>query len=193
MVSKRYLMSGQRGFSLLELLVVVLVIVLLTSVVNLNVGSGGADIARGDEVRQLAALLGYAQTEAEFSGSDYGLYLERLSTEDGREYVGHWLRRYDQGWSAPEGTGDVLEPFRFASGVDLSLSLTGAPDIEITDRGPDLRPSPQIVLFAGGETTEGAIDWIDSVTGAVLYRLRWDLFGRTTLMPAGREPVDELR
>ena len=38
------LTGGQRGFSLIELLVAVFVIVLLTGVVSLNVGRGGAEL-----------------------------------------------------------------------------------------------------------------------------------------------------
>ena len=54
-----------KGFSLIEMLAVVFVVVLLTSLVSLNVGSGSADISRDNEVREVAALIGYAITEAE--------------------------------------------------------------------------------------------------------------------------------
>jgi len=72
-------LSLQRAFSLIELLVVVLVIVMLTTVVSLNVGTGGRGIKRANEVRQLAATMGYAQSEAELSGADYGLLVEARS------------------------------------------------------------------------------------------------------------------
>lgn len=52
----------QRGFSLIEMLAVVFVVVLLTSLVSLNVGSGGADINRENKVREVAAMLSYALT-----------------------------------------------------------------------------------------------------------------------------------
>ena len=178
------------GFSLIELLVAVLVIVLLTSVVSLNVGSGGGDIEREHEVRRLAATLGYAQSEAELSGADYGLYLERPDRmQDG--FSGTWLRRYDQGWAEPQRASEVLQPFQFEPGAELMLSLIGMPDVEITRRDPELRPEPQLVLFASGEVTEGELEWVDVDSGELLYRVRWDLLGRTTLMPRGEEPDDE--
>ena len=64
--------GGRRssGFSLIEMLVVVFVVVMLTSLVSLNVGSGGADISRDNQVRQVSSLLSYALTEAEMSGAD---------------------------------------------------------------------------------------------------------------------------
>ena len=46
------------------------------------------------------------------------------------------------------------------------------------------------LLFAGGEMTPGELDWIDQRSGQLLYRLRWDLLGRMTLMPKGQEPDD---
>ncbi len=184
-------MQRARGFSLIELLVAVLVIVMLTTVVSLKVGSGGSDIEQADDVRQLAALMGYAQTEAELSGADHGLYLERSVELGDVSYTGYWLRRYDQGWAEPRGSADVLEPFQFQPGMDVMLALVGNPDVEITARDPELKPAPQSVLFASGETTEGELDWIDHQSGDLLYRLRWDLLGRTTLMPRGEEPRDD--
>ena len=68
----------RRGFSLIEMLAVVFVVVLLTSLVSLNVGSGSADINRENQVRDVAAMLGYALTEAELSGTDHGLLIHQL-------------------------------------------------------------------------------------------------------------------
>ena len=72
----RSLLAGQ-GFSLIELLIALLVIVLLTSVVSLNVGRGGGAIALEEDAKHLLALMNYVQTEAEMSGADHGLYLEQ--------------------------------------------------------------------------------------------------------------------
>ena len=50
------LTGEQPGFSLIELLVAVFVIVLLTGVVSLNVGRGGAELELESEVRHLSGL-----------------------------------------------------------------------------------------------------------------------------------------
>ena len=89
----------QKGFSLIEMLAVVFVVVLLTSLVSLNVGSGSADINRENQVRDVAAMLGYALTEAELSGADHGLLIHQLDSFVDGSYGGLWLRRYDQGLS----------------------------------------------------------------------------------------------
>ena len=93
--------SHQKGFSLIEMLAVVFVVVLLTSLVSLNVGSGSSEINRENQVREVAALLGYALTESELSGTDHGLLIHQLDGFDEGSYQGLWLRRYDQGWAEP--------------------------------------------------------------------------------------------
>ncbi|EED35353.1 hypothetical protein NOR51B_1298 [Luminiphilus syltensis NOR5-1B] len=53
------------------------------------------------------------------------------------------------------------------------------------------QPIPQIVFFAGGEVTPGQLDWVDRATGNLLYRLQWDLFGRSELLPGGERIEEE--
>ena len=184
----------QKGFSLIEMLAVVFVVVLLTSLVSLNVGSGSADINRENQVRDVAAMLGYALTEAELSGTDHGLLIHQLDGfDDGFDdgsYGGLWLRRYDQGWAEPLSLNTAFEDLVFESGIELELRLEEQSPIDFDVLEEDANPPPQIILFAGGEVTPGELDWIDERSGDLLYTLRWDLFGRMTFMPKGIEPDD---
>ena len=113
----------QKGFSLIEMLAVVFVVVLLTSLVSLNVGSGSADINRENQVRDVAAMLGYTLTEAELSGTDHGLLIHRLDSFDDGSYGGLWLRRYDQGWAEPLSLNTAFVDLVFEPGVELELRL----------------------------------------------------------------------
>ena len=180
-----------RGFSLIELLVAVFVIVLLTGVVSLNVGRGGAELELEGEVRHLSGLLAFASAEAGLSASDHGLFIARVSDMGSPGYEGIWLRRFDQGWAAPRGSAEVFKPLKLAAGFELRLDLSGQPEIELLPYEPDLNPSPQIVAWAGGEMTPGSLGWFDSRTGELLYRLEWDLLGRMTLMPRGRIDAED--
>ena len=179
----------QTGFSLIEMLAVVFVVVLLTSLVSLNVGSGSSEINRENKVREIAALLGYALTEAELSGTDHGLLIHRLDGSDG-SYGGLWLGRYDQGWAEPLSLNNAFEDLLFESGIELELRLEEQPPIDFEVLEQDTNPPPQIILFAGGEVTPGELDWTDERSGDLLYTLRWDLFGRMTFLPKGIEPDD---
>ena len=98
------LTGSQRGFSLIELLVAVFVIVLLTGVVSLNVGRGGAELELESEVRHLAGLLAFSSAEAGLSAADHGLFIAQESDVEAPGYEGIWLRRFDQGWAAPRGS-----------------------------------------------------------------------------------------
>ena len=101
---------SQRGFSLIELLVAVFVIVLLTGVVSLNVGRGGAALELESEVRHLSGLLAFASAEAGLSAADHGLFIARDSDIGSLGYEGIWLRRFDQGWTAPRASSPAHRP-----------------------------------------------------------------------------------
>ncbi|MEE4203564.1 MAG: GspH/FimT family pseudopilin [Halieaceae bacterium] len=178
------------GFSLVELLVAVLVIVLLTTVVSLNVGVGGADIELENAVQDFADSVSFAQSEAELSGADHGLLIEFEGAGADAHYVGRWRRRYDQGWAPPRGAGEALADIRFSERTEILLLLEGQPEIEITSPDDVENPPPQLQIFASGEVTPGAIEWMDRTTGELLWRLEWDLFGRMTVMPRGELPDD---
>ena len=182
---------SQRGFSLIELLVAVFVIVLLTGVVSLNVGRGGAELELEGEVRHLSGLLAFSSAEAGLSGADHGLFIGKHSEVDSSGYEGIWLRRFDQGWAAPRASAEVFEPLKLSTGYELRLDLAGQPEVELLPYDPDLNPAPQIVAWAGGEMTPGSLKWLDSRTGELLYRLEWDLLGRMTLMPRGRVDAED--
>ena len=182
---------SQRGFSLIELLVAVFVIVLLTGVVSLNVGRGGAELELESEVRHLSGLLAFASAEAGLSAADHGLFVAQHSDADAVGYEGIWLRRFDQGWAAPRASAEVFEPLTLSTGYELRLDLAGQPEVELLPYNPDLNPAPQIVAWAGGEMTPGSLEWLDSRTGELLYRLEWDLLGRMTLLPRGRVDAED--
>ena len=159
---------------------------LLTSVVSLNVGRGGAELELESEVRHLAGLLGFASAEAGLSAADQGLLIAQDSDANAAGYEGVWLRRFDQGWAAPRASAEVFGPLALSTDYELRLDLTGQPEVELLPYEPDLNPSPQIVVWAGGEMTPGSLEWLDSRTGELLNRLEWGLLGRMTLMPRGR-------
>ena len=185
--------SVQQGFSLIELLVALLVVVLLTSLVSLGVGGGGYGQKVNDEARFFVNSMALVQTEAELSGADHGMLLSLDLSED--HYSGEWLRRYDQGWSEPRGFDTEVQRFTFLPEVRVDLTLEGQAPIDFEADAKEMRPEelrrPQLVLFAGGEVTPGALDWVDRQTNELLYRVEWDLFGRFTMMPKGIPENDD--
>lgn len=181
----------QRGFSLLELLVTLLVIVLATSLVTLNIGSGDRDVRLESELRRLAESASFALDEAQFSGIDYGLRL-RLDLDRGEgRYSWHWRQRSLEGWRETEGQREVFDAGELPEGTELQLEI----DEVIQPRDSLLpgseNPAPQIVFYASGETQPGAIDILDEEGGDLLWRIEWGLLGDFKLLPRGQPEAEE--
>jgi prepilin-type N-terminal cleavage/methylation domain-containing protein len=176
-----------RGFSLLELLVTLFVIVLVTSLVSLTVSSGGQDIQLEARVRNLADVASYALDEAQLTGTDYGLLLRREIVEGDTVYRYDWRARMLPGWQAPEGGKDVFAGQTLPAGLELSLALEDSPVTDIEFVGAD-DETPQLVFYSIGETTAGSIEVRRQVGGELLWRVEWDLLGRFTVLPRGEEP-----
>ena len=187
----------QRGFSLLELLVALFVIVLVTSLVSLNLGSGGRDIELEARVRNLADVAAYALDEAQLTGRDYGLLLGQEVVEGETLYRYSWRERHADGWRPPASGKDVFAEQVLPAGFDLQLELEDSVfrERELAGdedgvRDEDEQESPQVVLYASGETTVGLIDVRRRDDGELLWRVQWDLLGRFSVLPRGEELED---
>ena len=178
-------MFPQRGFSLLELLVVLFVVVIITSLVTLTINSGGRDLGLDTEVGNLADVATYALDEAQLSGMDYGLLLRRRIEDGSSVYSYSWRQRRPEGWREPQPEADLFAERDFLPGLELQLTLDDLPVPEFADEasGPDA--APQIIFYSSGETTPGALEFRREDNGEVLWRAQWDLFGRFDLLRRG--------
>jgi type II secretion system protein H len=181
----------QSGFSLLELLVALIVIVLVTSLVSLTVNSGGQDIKLQAQVRNLAEVSSYALDEAQMVGRDYGLLLLQDQVDGDTIYRYEWRERRLDGWQAPESGKDVFAGQALPTGIELNLELEDSPIEEIGLAGAEEEAVPQVVFYSSGETTAGVVDIRRQQDGELLWRVRWDLLGRFTVLPRGEELADD--
>ena len=178
-------LSRQRGFSLLELLVVLIVVVLITSMVSLTVSSGGQGVRLESTVRRLADVASYALDEAQMTGLDYGLLLQEVH-EDGASYYRYsWHQRRLDGWQQPAAGQDVFEPQRLPPEVRLELELENTPPVELSPDDEEPQTRPQVVFYSSGETTVGAIDVRQRDNSDLLWRIEWDLLGRFEVLRRG--------
>ena len=172
------------GFSLIEMLVVLFVIVLLTSLVSLNVNTGGADRITRQRLDALLALAAFALDEAQESGSDFGLLLT-LERDSGEASIirAHWRQRLLEGWREPVSAGDAFEAISFPPGVEVSLRLDGALATLAEGEASDPRSgrTPQWLFTASGETQTGELELRDRASGDALWRVTWDALGRFTV------------
>jgi len=183
-----------RGFSLLEILVVLIVIVIITSMVTLTVNSGGEDVVLEAQVRTLADVAEFALDEAQMAGENYGLLLDE-SFEDGAVLATYaWYRRDLEGW-IPLGEQEVFKTATLPAGVELELELPTSPSLDTEIEGEEdeeeQRILPQLMFYASGEMTEGALNVRRREDSELLWRLEWDLLGRFKVMRRGESEPEE--
>ncbi len=182
--------AGRRhgGFSLLELLLVLVIVGLIVTVTGLSVTSGGRSHALAGAVSGFARLAEYAMEEAQMGGFDLGLLLERDSPAAGvAGYRYQWLLRDGERW-VPVPRDELLGKARdFPEGLELELEVE-EDIVEIESRRArdgKRGPRPQVVFFGSGEATPGILRWADGDTGKLLWELEWDLVAELRLRGAG--------
>ena len=183
-----------RGFSLLELLVALMVVVLVTSLVSFTVNSGGQDIRLEATVRNLAEVASYALDEAQMTGVDYGLLLEEDIETGEVMYSYSWLERTLEGWEDPASGKDLFARQTLPPGIELELELENAPLVELSLDNEEAEVealNPQVVFYSSGEATVGAINVRQMETGDLLWRIEWDLLGRFEVLRRGEAEEDQ--
>lgn len=178
-----------QGFSLVEMLVVLFVVVLLTGLVSLSVDSGAGDRIVRERVEALAAVATYALDEAQFVGSDFGLLFTRGLNAAGEDVTrAHWRQRLPAGWRAPPAQGEVFAPIEFPGEVELDLVLDGAQVVldDAAAAAAQRGRAPQWLLLSSGETQAGELSLRERRSGELLWRLDWDALARFDSRPGAR-------
>ena len=161
--------SPPRGFTLLEVMIVMLLVGIMTGFALLSVG-GGPRERLAEEGKRLAALVELHQQEAILRGEPRGIRFTRAGYAI--------LSLNEQGeWRPPAAATTLLQR---ELPEDIALGLW------IDDRPAELAAAgqlPQVLLLAGGEATEfvavfGFSD--DQGPDAPLYRVAGDALGRLT-------------
>lgn len=148
-------MRGARvegGFSLIELLVVVLIIGLGIAIVGISVGNNRPQALRAD-AHTFANLTTEVQAEAVLSRQPWGLQIYR-ELIDGDECIAYrWLRFAgdEHGWQ-PDAPADMPPGGHFAADVTAVLEVEGQEQL-IEPLPKDKPASPTVWLAPGGEMT----------------------------------------
>ena len=172
--------SLQSGFSLLELLVVVMIIAILAGAAVLSIGTLGSDREIRREGERLQTLLDLLNEEAVMESRDYGI----LFTASGYRFYVYDYQTLK--WLLP--TGDrLLAEHALTPPLQLELELE---DREVRllrnfeSMSTNEQPEPQVVLFATGEVTPfEAIFYRNLNDGRFLLDVEFD--GSTTLSQDG--------
>lgn len=173
---------SQSGFTLLEIMVVVVIIAILTTLGVLSIGVLGGDRAREGEVERFEDVVATAIQEAELEGRDFGVRVQRSSYE---VYV-YSPRR--QRWETVQDDKlygvHVLPPgLQFSLNLDgrvvrlddeppaASSRLDAATELQAATDSSAQAIRPQLVFFAGGDVSPYHLELIRDDDTAKPYTL----------------------
>lgn len=182
----------QRGFTLIEISVVLLIVGIITTFLVLSIGNRPLDDRMHNEAERLRQLIGLAADEAQLKGIQIGLQLG----SDGYRF----LRLNDnQRWVIYDNDGP-LRPRRLPKPFTLSLQLQGhaikaadlqqhsdsnngdSDDSNGSDSSDDGKKKivPQILILSSGEMTAFKLD-LGAPHQVLYYELSADALGRLKL------------
>ena len=133
-----------RGFTLLEILVVLVIIAVMTTVAVLSIGVLGGDRGLEDEGDRYTDVVATASQQAELEGRDYGIWIG-----PGRYQV-YAFSVSKQLWEMlPDDR--MYEEHALPSGITVELEVEGRP-VALGREKPSEPRVPQVFLFASGDS-----------------------------------------
>jgi general secretion pathway protein H len=133
-----------RGFTLLELMIVVFVIGLVTAGVVISFSGGSRDEQLERESERLDALFDYVREQAELQTRDYGFRIDRR---------GYSFVVYDvlaNQWR-PADEDDALRERPFPEGIETDVVVEGR-RVVLETRKKDVEDfMPQVMIFSNGD------------------------------------------
>ena len=139
---------GTKGFSLIELLVVVFIIGLFAGTAVLSLSVVGVDRELEREALRLQSLLDTLMDEAVLQTRDYGV----LFTNNGYSFFVYDYQSLS--WLDPVGD-EFLREHRLTEPLAMTLFLEDREVVLDSEYEPELgqQPQPQVMLLASGEIT----------------------------------------
>ena len=171
-------MPRMRGFTLLELLVVVVLIAILTAAAISTINFVARDADPHTEARRIAALASLAAEEAVLTGREYGLRLDddEITFLLFDELTGQWQRLTEDKIFHSRPVPDALD-FDLViegQGIVLGTEATSARQDD-EDEAPD---PPQIMFLSSGEITPFTLTVSTQEIDGETWAVEGDLLGR---------------
>lgn len=163
------------GFTLLELLVVLLIIGILMGMAVLSVGSRSPEKELREELARFKVRIDLARHEALLEAREWGI---RFDGRGGYRFMRLDARRQ---WQESEDEERLLQPYRLPELFATELRVEGM----VLDKPVRPEDPPQVVLSSDGTVTpfEWDVRWLSGRFERVGYRLQAGLSGRVRIGP----------
>lgn len=170
-------MTRQRGFTLIEIMVVMVIVAVLAGAAAMVVGSNQQQRMLENEARKLVALITLTGDEAIYQNMAIGMRID----QQGYEFRG--LDEATVSWMTL--TEDFLKKRQFPSWVEVEFSGIGE-EIEIKQQEEDEATFyPQILFFPSGESTPFELALRHVAEQEINYRIRSDGINGVILQKPG--------
>jgi general secretion pathway protein H len=154
-----------RGFTLVEILVVVVIMAVLTTVAMLSIGTLGKDRGLDDEGDRYTDVAAAVTEQAQLEGRDFGVYFGPASYE-----VLVYVPRHQRWETLPDDR--LYEKRELPAGVAPTLEIEGK--VLLLDREKAGEPhAPQVLIFSSGDVSPYRLTLAREGTDA-----KWQLEGR---------------
>jgi general secretion pathway protein H len=179
----------QSGFTLLELLLVVVVVAIASGLLLSTIPSGITPQQHMSQSRELASYLRFQREEAVMTSRTLGLQLYQQDVDkEGQRYIGRWLI-YDENatdnnafWLPSERISDfTIEP-----GYSLQLFLDEQliPLSDEDSQQPEAI-APQLFFLSSGELNDFVLELCRAPSEPVCHRVKGNYLGQIKLLEEG--------
>jgi general secretion pathway protein H len=162
------LARAQGGFTLLEVMVVMVIIGVVLTFMTLSTGGDRRAEEMEREAQRLIALLQLASEEAVARSEQYAVRIGETEYAFMQLHEGKWL---------PLENDQILRPRELPAGIELHLELEDNPPPGLTSEDSE---APQLFLLSSGEMTPFVLILSAAETERE-YRIQGNLLGRLEL------------
>ena len=133
------------GFTLIEILVVVVIMAVMTTIAMLSIGVLGKDRGLDEEGDRFTDVVAAATEQAGLEGRDYGIWFG-----PDRYAVMAYVARRQRWETVPEDR--LYEVHELPAGLLPRLEIEGR-QIMLIPQKPDAMQVPQVLIYAGGDSS----------------------------------------